>query len=65
MPPVRSSKPRGPKLKTLKERQLSPRDLKPIQYPERSYSQSQKLRVLVFLEHHEMPISRPAIEEAR
>ena len=65
MPPERMSKRRGPKPKTVTERQLIRCDIRPIRYPERSYSQSQKLRVLVFLEHHTIPIARPGIENAQ
>ncbi|RPA90955.1 DDE-domain-containing protein [Choiromyces venosus 120613-1] len=60
MPPIRSPKRRrGPKAKPICERNLTQQELKPIQYPERTYSQSQKLRVLVFLEHHQIPLQRP------
>jgi len=60
MPPIRSPKcRRGPKAKTIKQRTLSPVELKPIQYPQRTYSQSQKLRVLTFLEHHDIPLRWP------
>jgi len=54
MPPIRKPKiHRGPKAKTIVQREFT---LKPIQYIERTYSQSQKLRVLTFLEHHEIPL---------
>ena len=54
MPPIRKPKiHRGPKAKTIVQRQFT---LKPIQYIERTYSQGQKLRVLTFLEHHEIPL---------
>jgi len=54
MPPIRKPKiHRGPKPKTIAERQFT---IKPIQYIERTYSQSQKLRVLMFLEHHEISL---------
>jgi len=64
MPPERTSKRRGPKPETVTERQLTGRDMRPIRYPERSYSQSEKLQVLVFLEHHKIPIARLGIQEA-
>lgn len=54
----RSKKPHhGRKPKLIKDRILKPEDLKPIRRPERSWSQRQKLRVLVFLYHHRIPIS--------
>lgn len=43
---------RGPKSKTIKDRILKPQDLKPIRRPECSWSQWQKIRLLVFLYHH-------------
>lgn len=59
MPPIRSPKrQRGPKAKTISERILLPHQLQPIRYPERTYSQFQKLRVLTFLEHHRIPLAR-------
>lgn len=42
----------GPKPKKIQDRVLRPQDLKIIQRPERSWSQQQKIRVLVFLYHH-------------
>lgn len=41
-----------PKSKKIQDRVLRPQDLKIIQRPERSWSQQQKIRVLVFLYHH-------------
>ena len=59
MPPIRSPKcQRGPKANSNSERILLPDQLKPIQYPQRTYSQFQKLRVLIFLEHHQIPLAR-------
>jgi len=56
---IRSPKKRrGPKPKTLATRELRDQDLKPIRYPERTYSQNQKLRVLTFLEKHQIPLQR-------
>ena len=49
---------RGPKAKPIEARTLTSFDLKLIRYPERTYSQMQKIRVLTFLEHHEIPLSR-------
>jgi len=61
MSPIRTTKSqrRGPKAKSIKQRTFNSVDLKPIQRPERSYSQYQKLRVLTFLEHHSIPLARP------
>ena len=60
MAAIRSPKRRrGPKVKPIAERQLSKKDMKPIVYPERTYSQSQRLRVLTFLENHQIPLSNP------
>ena len=68
---IRSPKKRrGPKPKPIYERILSQRELKPIRKTERTYSQSQKLRVLIFLEHHRIPCRllgeyrRPTQQEA-
>lgn len=53
----RFTKPRhGRRLKLIKDRILKLEDLRPIRRPERSWSQRQKLRVLVFLYHHRIPI---------
>jgi len=61
MPPIRTSKGRpGPKAKLISSRQLKDKDLKPIVYVERTYSQKQKIRVLVFLNHHQIPLPRPS-----
>lgn len=46
----------GRKPKLIKHRILKLEDLKPIR-PERSWSPRQKLRVLVFLYHHQIPIN--------
>lgn len=51
----RSQQRRGPKPKPIKDRQLKPSNLRPIQRLEISWSQKQKLRVLVFLYHHRIP----------
>lgn len=51
---------RGPKPKSIKDRILKPTDLKPIQKHTSSWSQRQKIRVLVFLYHYRIPID-PAI----
>jgi len=60
MPPIQSTKSRrGPKAKPMANRQLRKQDLKPIVYVERTYSQKQKIRVLVFLSHHQIPLLRP------
>ena len=71
MPPVRARKQRrGPKAKPIHERSLSQQQLAPIKRPERSYSQVQKIRVLTFLEHHQIPCRysgeyrKPTIQEA-
>lgn len=48
---------RGPKPKSIKERTL--KDIKPIAYPERSWSQRQRIRVLVFLTHYRIPTGVP------
>jgi len=48
---------KGPKAKPIHERNLSQQELTPILYPERTYSQSQRIRVLTFLESHQIPIS--------
>lgn len=47
---------RGPKPKMIKDRILKLEDLKPILRAECSWSQRQKIRVLVFLYHHRIPI---------
>ena len=49
---------RGPKAKPIEDRNLTPVYLKPIRYPELTYSQMQKIRILTFLEHQEIPLSR-------
>ena len=60
MPPIRAGKQRpGPKLKTISERVLSKREARPIIRLERTYSQRQKIRVLVFLEHYQNPLRKP------
>lgn len=46
---------RGPKPKLIKDQKLRPEYMKPIQRPERSWSQRQKIRALVFLYHHHIP----------
>ena len=48
---------RGPKAKSISERTLRPKDLRPIRYPEHTYSRYQKVRVLLFLEHYRIPVS--------
>jgi len=59
MPPVRRPKTRrGPKPKTIGQRKLSERILKPVIYPERTYTQWQRIRVLVFLEHYRIPCAQ-------
>lgn len=45
----------GPKPKKIKDRVLKPQDMKPIRRRESSWSQRQKIRVLVFLFHHRVP----------
>lgn len=47
----------GSKSKLIEDRVLKPEDLKPIRRPEHSWSQQQKLRVLMFLYHHRIPIN--------
>lgn len=49
---------RGPKPKQIKDRELKLEDMRPIRRPERSWSQRQKIRVLVFLYHHRIPTKR-------
>lgn len=46
----------GPKPKSIANQVLKASDLKPIQRVERTYSQKQKLCVLVFLWHHRIPV---------
>jgi len=66
MPPIRSPKRQlGPKAKSISERILLPDQLKPIQYPQRTYIQFQKLGVLTFLEHHQIPLARRGEYRAR
>ena len=55
---TRKTQRRGPKAKPIEDRILTPFNLKPIRYPERTYSQMQKIRVLTFLEHQEIPLTR-------
>lgn len=50
---------RGPKPKRIHERQLRPDDIRPIHRLEYSWSQKQKIRVLVFLYHHRIPTTNP------
>lgn len=50
----------GPKPKLIKDRRLKPEDLRPIRRKESSWSQRQKIRVLVFLYHHCIPTCIPA-----
>lgn len=56
LPSIRSKTRRGPKPKSIKDRVLKPGEIKPIRRPERSWSQRQKIRVLVFLYHHRIPV---------
>jgi len=57
MASIRSPKRRqAPKVKPIDQQILSANGLKPIQHPQGTYSQSQKLRVLTFLEHHRIPL---------
>ena len=59
MPPIRRPKrQQGPKAKAISERIVLPDKLKPILYPQRTYTQFQKLCVLTFLEHHRIPLAR-------
>lgn len=51
----------GPKPKSIKDRELKPDYMRPIQRPERSWSQRQKIRVLVFLYHHRIPITNLSV----
>lgn len=65
---IQNTKP-GPKPKPIQQRKLTTKDLKTIVRPERSWSQKQKIRVLVFLSHHRIPLSngeyrRPTQQEA-
>lgn len=50
------ARPTGPKPKKIKDRVLKPADIQRIRYPERSWSQRQKTRVLVFLYHYRIPV---------
>lgn len=52
----RRKRQRGPTATKITERELTERDLRPIIFPERTYSQKQKLRVLSFLEHHRIAL---------
>jgi len=60
MPPIQSPKQRrGLSVKPLREQILGQHEINPIQYPERTYSQAQKLSVLTFLEQHRVPDRLP------
>lgn len=54
-----AKKQRGPKAKSISERILKERSLNPIVRIERTYSQRQKIRVLTYLEHHQIPLRAP------
>lgn len=50
---------RGRKPKRIQDQELKPEDIKPIQRPEHSWSQQQKIRVLMFFYQHRIPIPIP------
>ncbi|RPB01142.1 DDE-domain-containing protein [Choiromyces venosus 120613-1] len=59
MAPIRTArKRRGPKAKPISKRILTERHTNSIIRPECTYSRRQKVRVLVFLEHHRIPQKR-------
>lgn len=47
----------GPKPKSIKDRVLKSNGIQPIRKQERSWSQKQKIRALVFLYHHRIPLA--------
>ena len=49
-------KKRGPKLKLISERILDKRSIKPIILVEQTYSQWQKIHILNYLEHQQIPL---------
>lgn len=46
----------GPKPKLIRDRILKPSDIIPIRFQQRTWSQQQKVRALVFLYHHRIPV---------
>jgi len=55
---ITKRKPR-PKPKSISERVLDERSINPIMRVERTYSQWQKIRVLTYLKHQQIPLKRP------
>jgi len=59
MPSRRITKKRGPKPKLISKRVLDQQSINSIVRVERTYSHRQKIRVLTYLEHQQIPLQRP------